>query len=276
MPKAFREARAVSAIQGRTAKAKAIGAYSRLIVNEVYDLVPAVKIQTACFERYGWPGVQVMEEAVNYARERGLLVILDANRGGQGSASRAHVRAHLDSESEAARADAMTVTPYEGHESLKPFLDATESTGHGVFVSLKSSNPEATLFQDLLASDGRPFWTLVADYLHSQSAGHRGEYGFSSIGVVFSALYPELAIEARELLPDHLFLVGGIGAQGGRADDLSPFFNKQGMGALVSSSRSLNYPLRFEAVGKHGDGSVRGATLDFIDLVRKVVPKIET
>jgi orotidine-5'-phosphate decarboxylase len=275
MPRQFLSARSVTAIQGRVAKAKALSAYSRLIINEVCDLVSAVKFQTSCYERYGWPGVQVLEEVVDYARERGLLVILDANRGGQGSASRNYVCGHLDREAEAAVADAVTVSPYEGHESLQPFLQAAESTGRGVFVSLKSSSPEATLFQDVLDSGGRPVWTLVADYLQEHSRGHLGELGFSSIGVVFSALNAELVSEARELLPHHLFLVRGIGAQGGCIEDLAGFFNNQGLGAIVSSSRSINYPERYPSDGKNNDGSVRGATLDFIDSVRRVVPTIE-
>jgi orotidine-5'-phosphate decarboxylase len=274
MPREFLDARGVTAIHGRAAKAKAIGAYSRLIVNEVSDLVPAVLFQSACFERYGWPGVQVLEEAVDYARERGLLVLLDASRGGTGKASIDHAAGHLDAKAEAAPADAMTVSPYLGHEALEPFLKASESTGRGIFVNLKSSSAEAALFQDILSGEGRPMWTLVADYLFSHSVGHRGKLGFSSIGAVFSALQPELAIEARELLPEHLFLVRGVGPQGSRAEGLFPFFNTQGLGALIATSPAVHYPQRFEAIGKHGDGSIRGATLDFIDAVRQVVPKI--
>jgi orotidine-5'-phosphate decarboxylase len=275
MPENFLKTRELTAAKGRIAKARALHAYCRLIINEVHDLVAAVKIQRAYFDMYGYSGIQALEDTVDYARQRGLLVILDANAGGAAATSKAYVRAHLRDKSEGARVDAITVSPYLGHESMHPFIEATGSTGHGIFVAVKSTSPESTLVQRVVSKEGYAAWLVVAEYLREHSMVHRGDLGYCSIGVGVGVTQPDAAEKLRSMLPNNIFLLSGVGARGGSFEDLDAFFTTQGLGAVVTSSRAINYPQRFAPMGKHGDGSVRGATLDFIDQMRDVVPSIE-
>jgi orotidine-5'-phosphate decarboxylase len=206
--------------------------FCRGIVDAVAGVAVAVKPQTAFFEAQGADGWAALTEVCGYAREAGLLVIADAKRGDVPSTARAYVAAF------APIADAVTVNPYLGHDSLQPFF-ARE--GLGVFVLVKTSNPSSVDLQDLPLADGRPVWQHVAGLVDGWGADLVGASGFSSVGAVVGATFPQEVAEARQLLPRSVLLLPGVGAQGARAEDLAEAFSVGPAGALVSASRSVLY-----------------------------------
>jgi len=206
--------------------------FCRGIVDAVAGHVVAVKPQAAFFEALGADGWAALVEVCGYAREAGVLVIADAKRGDVPSTARAYAAAF------APIADAMTVNPYLGLDSLEPFL---ECEGLGVFVLVKTSNPGSGDLQDLPLADGRPLWQHVAALVDSWGADLVGESGLSSVGAVVGATYPQDVAEARQLLPRSVLLLPGVGAQGGSATDLGEAFSIGPAGALVSASRSVLY-----------------------------------
>jgi orotidine-5'-phosphate decarboxylase len=202
------------------------------IVDAVAEVAVAVKPQSAFFEAQGATGWSALAEVCRHAREAGLLVIADAKRGDVPSTARAYVAAF------APLADAVTVNPYAGHDSLEPFL-ACE--GLGVFALVKTSNPGSADIQDLPLEDGRPLWQHVAGLVDSWGADHVGTSGLSSVGAVVGATHPELLETVRGLLPRAVLLLPGVGAQGGRPEDLAAAFTAGPASALVSASRSVIY-----------------------------------
>lgn len=206
--------------------------FCRGIVDAVADVAVAVKPQSAFFEALGSRGVAVFERVCEHARDAGLLVIADAKRGDIASTAEAYAEAF------AAIADAVTVNPYLGRDSLDPFL-AYE--GLGVFVLVKTSNPGSAELQDLPLADGRPLWQRVAALVDELGADQVGASGLSSVGAVVGATFPQEVAEARQLLPRSVLLLPGVGAQGGRPEDLAPAFSAGPAGALVTASRSVIY-----------------------------------
>ena len=206
--------------------------FCRGIVDAVAEVAVAVKPQAAFFEAQGAVGWAVFAEVCGYAREAGLLVLADAKRGDVPSTARAYAAAF------APLADAVTVNPYLGHDSLEPFL---EHDGLGVFVVVKTSNPGSTDIQDLPLADGRPLWQHVADLVDTWGRDLVGASGLSSVGAVIGATFPQEVAEARRLLPRSVLLLPGVGAQGGRTEDLGDAFAVGPAGALVSASRSVIY-----------------------------------
>ena len=206
--------------------------FCRGIVDAVAEHVVAVKPQAAFFEAQGAGGWAALAEVCGYAREAGLLVIADAKRGDVPSTARAYVTAF------APLADAVTVNPYLGFDSLEPFI-ARE--GLGVFVLVKTSNPGSADLQDLPLAGGRPLWQHVAGLVDRWGADFVGESGLSSVGAVVGATFPQEVAEARQLLPRSVLLLPGVGAQGARAEDLGEAFSIGPAGALVSASRSVLY-----------------------------------
>ncbi|MGH2977946.1 MAG: orotidine-5'-phosphate decarboxylase [Gaiellaceae bacterium] len=202
------------------------------IVDAVAGFAVAVKPQAAFFEAQGADGWAALIEVCGYARDAGLLVIADAKRGDVPSTARAYVAAF------APIADAVTVNPYLGHDSLEPFF-ARE--GLGVFVLVKTSNPSSVDLQDLPLADGRPVWQHVAGLVDGWGADLVGASGFSSVGAVVGATFPQEVAEARQLMPRSVLLLPGVGAQGARAEDLAEAFSVGPAGALVSASRSVLY-----------------------------------
>ena len=202
------------------------------IVDAVGEHVVAVKPQTAFFEALGAAGWAALVEVCGYSREAGLLVIADAKRGDVPSTARAYAAAF------APIADAVTVNPYLGTDSVEPFL---EHGGLGVLVVLRTSNPGSVDLQDLPLADGRPLWQHVAQLVDRWGADRIGESGLSSVGAVVGATFPQQVAEARRLLPRSVLLLPGVGAQGGSADDLGEAFSIGPAGALVSASRSVLY-----------------------------------
>jgi orotidine-5'-phosphate decarboxylase len=202
------------------------------IVDAVGGVAVAVKPQTAFFEAQGRDGWAALTEVCGYAREAGLLVIADAKRGDVPSTARAYAAAF------APLADAVTVNAYLGHDSLEPFL---ERDGLGVLVVLKTSNPGSADLQDLPLGDGRPFWQHVAGLVDRWGEDLIGESGLSSVGAVVGATHPEVLETARSLLPRAVLLLPGVGAQGGRVEDLAAAFTAGPASALPSASRSVLY-----------------------------------
>jgi orotidine-5'-phosphate decarboxylase len=211
--------------------------FCRGIVDAVAGVAVAVKPQAAFFEAQGADGWAALTEVCGYAREVGLLVIADAKRGDVPSTARAYAAAF------APLADAVTVNPYLGHDSLEPFFACD---GLGVFVLVKTSNPSSVDLQDLPLADGRPLWQHVAGLVDRWGADLVGASGLSSVGAVVGATFPQEVAEARQLLPRSVLLLPGVGAQGARAGDLAEAFAVGPAGALVSASRSVLYADRGE------------------------------
>ncbi|HEY3550080.1 MAG TPA: orotidine-5'-phosphate decarboxylase [Gaiellaceae bacterium] len=209
-----------------------VAEFCRGIVDAVADVAVAVKPQSAFFEAQGAEGWAALAEVCDHARTAGLLVLVDAKRGDVPSTARAYAAAL------APLADAVTVNPYLGHDSLEPFFACD---GLGVFVVVKTSNPSSVDVQDVQLADGRPLWQHVADLVDRWGADDVGASGLSSVGAVVGATFPQEVAEARQLLPRSVLLLPGVGAQGARAEDLAEAFSVGPAGALVSASRSVLY-----------------------------------
>jgi orotidine-5'-phosphate decarboxylase len=230
---------------GREGAAAALAEFSGRVLDALAGTVPAVKVQAACFELYGAPGVAAMEEVIGEAREMGYLVVGDLKRGDIGASSRHYARAWLggaplpgDARDPGPGLDAMTVSPYLGPEGIEPFLEAARRQQAGLFVLVATSNPGAELVQNAGPEGGRVY-ELLAREVHRWGTELTGASGYSSIGAVVGATRPQVAGELRQVMPHAFFLVPGLGAQGASPRDLEPFFNADGLGALVTVSRSL-------------------------------------
>ena len=223
--------------------AEAIWQFNKEIVDHTFDLIPAVKPQIAMYEQFGIEGLKVYKRTVDYCKEKGLVVIGDAKRGDIGSTSAAYATGHIGSVQVGSKTysgfdtDFLTVNPYLGTDGVKPFVDVCNSHDRGLFVLVKTSNPSSGEFQDRLI-DGRPLYEWVAEkVVEWGNASMDGEY--SNVGAVVGATYPEMSRILRNLMPHTYFLVPGYGAQGGTAEDLKHCFNKDGLGAIVNSSRGI-------------------------------------
>ncbi len=248
----------------------AIWRYNRKLIDAVADLVPAVKPQIAMYEQFGIPGLEAYIKTTRYAEEKGLLVIGDAKRGDIGSTSAAYASAHLgmvrigSSEAEAFGTDFLTVNPYLGTDGVKPFVDACNEFKKGIFVLVKTSNPSSGEFQDRLI-DGRPLYEHVAEKVIEWGASSMdGDY--SNVGAVVGATYPEVGERLRKLMPKAYILVPGYGAQGGKGSDLKVFFNSDGLGAIINSSRGIIAAYKQEKYASYGEAgfadAARAAVLD--------------
>ena len=230
------------------AVANVIYAWGRDVIDAVEGLVPAVKPQMAFYEKYGSRGVAAFEKTVVYAKAKGLVVIEDAKRNDIGNTAAAYADGHLGcvelldgSRAPSFDADFLTVTPFLGSESLRPFIDVCQKNGKGVFILVKTSNASSGEMQDVVMSDGVTISESIARYVSKWADTCLGGHGYSSIGAVVGATYPEEAASLRRLMPRSYFLVPGYGAQGGGAKDVLPCFNEDGLGAVVNSSRGVLY-----------------------------------
>ena len=249
------------------------GQFCREVIDVVAPLVPAVKPQAAFFEQLGPAGMVVLGEVVRYARQKGLLVILDGKRNDIGSTATAYAQGFLGPDSPWG-ADALTVSPYLGDDSLQPFVDVAAQRAAGVFVLVKTSNPGGRMLQDLVA-DGRPVYRHVAQYVEQQAVATAGACGYGAIGAVVGATYPAQLAELRAEMPHTWFLVPGYGSQGGTATDVAAAFDPEGMGAIVNNSRGIifahllrPYSERFGAA--RWQEAVEAATRDMTDQLRAV------
>lgn len=234
------------------AAAEALWHFNRTIIDAVHDLVPAVKPQLAFYERYGTEGLRAFVRTVHYARDAGLLVIADGKRNDMGSTAELYADAFLGGEQEpkcgiAAEfaADALTVNSYLGGDGIAPFVDRAERHGKGIFVLVKTSNPSSGDLQDLDVA-GRPLYEHVGALVETWGERSRSAFGYSSVGAVVGATYPEQGRRLRALMPHTLFLVPGYGAQGATASDVAGCFDAQGRGAIVNASRSICLAFRSE------------------------------
>ena len=229
----------------REAAAEACGRFCCGIVDAVAPDVVGVKPQLAFFEALGPDGLRTLEDVCAYARSAGLLVLADAKRGDIGSTSRAYAAAYLEPRvGRQPLADAMTVNPYLGRDSLEPFLGACRRHGGGIFCVVKTSNDGGADVQDLVLSDGRRVWHHVARLVHELGEELVGERGLSSVGAVIGATHPRAVGEARRLLPKAILLLPGVGAQGATPADLARAFTSGPASALVNASRSVIYAFR--------------------------------
>lgn len=225
--------------------AEAIWQYNKGIVDAIYDLVPAVKPQIAMYEQFGIPGVIAFKKTVDYCKEKGLVVIGDIKRGDIGSTSEAYAVGHLGKVQVGSKAyygfdeDFVTVNPYLGSDGVKPFMKVCAEEKKGIFVLVKTSNPSSGEFQDRLI-DGKPLYEHVGEQVASWGAECMPESGdYSYVGAVVGATYPEQGKLLRKVMPHTLILVPGYGAQGGKGADLVHFFNEDGLGAIINSSRGI-------------------------------------
>lgn len=230
-------------IKGAT---EAILAFNKKLIDAVYDLVPAVKPQLAYYEMYGLDGIGVYQETIKYAKSKGLLVITDGKRNDIGSTAEAYSSAYLgkvrisDTICETVfDSDAVTVNPYLGYDSIKPFIDDCKKYSKGIFILVKTSNKSSGQLQDILTYQGKSLYEYVAEYVEEWGKPLIGKYGYSSIGAVVGATYPNQAKILRKIMPHAYILVPGYGAQGGTAMDATHSFNADGLGALVNASRSV-------------------------------------
>lgn len=223
---------------------QAILTFNKAIIDEVYDLVPAIKPQCAYYEMYGWQGVKVLVETIAYAQSRGLFVITDGKRNDIGATMTAYATAHLgetqvgDTLISAFNGDALTVNGYLGTDGIAPLLEVCQSKDKGIFVLVKTSNKSSGELQDQKVGDNTIYATM-GDMCEKWGSTQVGEYGYSSVGAVVGATYPEQLIELRARLPHTFFLVPGYGAQGGGAKGLKGAFDSNGLGAIVNSSRAI-------------------------------------
>jgi orotidine-5'-phosphate decarboxylase len=230
---------------GRSEAADACRRFCCGVIDAVSAYAVGVKPQLAFFEALGPPGMEALENVCGYARTAGLLVVADAKRGDIGSTARAYAAAYLESrEGQAPLADAMTVSPYLGRDSLEPFLAACRREGAGIFCLVKTSNEGVADIQDLALSDGAPLWQHVARLVAEWGEELVGERGLSSVGAVVGATHPRAVGEARRLLPRAVLLLPGIGAQGAGPADVARAFTSGPASALVAASRSVLYAYR--------------------------------
>jgi len=225
--------------------AQAYETFSKAIIDVVADKVPAVKPQSAFFEQLGPQGVVALCSVTHYAREKGLIVIMDAKRGDIGSTAMAYAQGFLDRGPDAPwRCDSLTVNPYLGDDSLTPFVDVANQHGGGLFVLAKTSNPGSKLFQErtFVANEAYPEQTLfesAADHIQSLAAANVGSSGYGSIGAVVGATWPEQLVALRKRMPNAIFLIPGFGAQGGSAADVGGGLDENGLGGVINSSRGI-------------------------------------
>ena len=255
--------------------AEAIWQYNKGIVDAVYDLIPAVKPQIAMYEQFGIPGMMAFKKTVDYCKEKGLVVIGDIKRGDIGSTSTAYAVGHLGKVTVGSRQyygfdeDFVTVNPYLGSDGINPFIDVCKEEKKGIFVLVKTSNPSSGEFQDRLI-DGRPLYELVGEKVAEWGSQCMGD-DYSYVGCVVGATYPEMGKILRKIMPKTYILVPGYGAQGGKASDLAPYFNKDGLGAIVNSSRGIICAYKQEKYAKFGAGNYAEASRQaVIDMIQDI------
>ena len=236
--------------------AEAIWQFNKEIVDRTYDLIPAVKPQIAMYEQFGLPGLAAFKKTVDYCKEKGLVVIGDIKRGDIGSTSAAYAVGHIGKVKVGSKTyapfdeDFVTVNPYLGSDGVNPFLDVCKEEKKGIFVLVKTSNPSSGEFQDQKI-DGRPLYELVGEKVAAWGSEVMGDE-YSYVGAVVGATYPEMGKVLRKVMPKAYILVPGYGAQGGKGKDLVHFFNEDGLGAIVNSSRGIIAAYKQEQYAKFG------------------------
>jgi orotidine-5'-phosphate decarboxylase len=248
--------------------AEAIWRYNKGIIDAVYDLIPAVKPQIAMYEQFGLEGLRVYKQTIDYCKEKDLLVIGDIKRGDIGSTSMAYATGHLGKVRIGGREyrgfdeDFITVNPYLGSDGILPFIEVGKEEKKGMFILVKTSNPSSGEFQDQRVGD-KSLYELVGHKVAEWGELHMGD-SYSYVGAVVGATYPEVGKMLRRIMPKAYILVPGYGAQGGKAEDLVHYFNKDGLGAIVNSSRGIIAAYKQKGYEKFGP-------LNFADASRQAV-----
>lgn len=225
--------------------AQAIIEYNKALIDETCDIIPAIKPQIAFYEMFGVPGMKAFEETCKYAKEKGMIVIVDAKRGDIGSTAAGYSNAYLgktkigDMEEAIFDVDFITVNPYMGTDCVKPFIEDCRKYNKGLFILVKTSNPSSGELQDIKLESGEEVYTNVAKLVEKWGEELRGEYNYSSIAAVVGATYPKQLEDIRKTAPHTFFLIPGYGAQGGKPEDIALGFDKNGLGGIVNASRSL-------------------------------------
>ncbi len=227
------------------AAANALFEFNKALIDELCDIVPAVKPQAAYYEMYGFEGVRVLEETIAYAKSKGMFVMTDGKRNDIGATMEAYATAHLGETDvfgekiAAFDADALTVNGYLGSDGINPLLKICGEKDKGIFVLAKTSNKSSGELQDMKLENGNTVYAQMGEMCEKWGEQLPGKYGYSGVGAVVGATYPAMLGELREKMPHTFFLVPGYGAQGGAADDVAPGFDKNGLGAIVNSSRGI-------------------------------------
>ncbi len=238
--------------------AEAIWQYNKGLIDAIYDLVPAVKPQIAMYEQFGVEGLIAYKKTLDYCKEKDLVIIGDIKRGDIGSTSSAYATGHLGKITIGGNTyapfdeDFATVNPYLGSDGVKPFIDVCKEEKKGIFILVKTSNPSSGEFQDRLI-DGKPLYEWVGQKVDEWGADCMGSNGYSYVGAVVGATYPEMGKILRDIMPKSYILVPGYGAQGGKGADLVHFFNKDGLGAIVNSSRGIIAAYQNERYASYGE-----------------------
>lgn len=236
--------------------AEAIWQFNKAIIDHTYDLIPAVKPQIAMYEQFGIEGLKAFHKTCEYAKSKDLVVIGDIKRGDIGSTSEAYAVGHVGQVQVGSNMyrgfdeDFVTVNPYLGSDGVKPFIKVCKEEKKGIFILVKTSNPSSGEFQDQVIN-GKPLYELVAEKVAQWGEEHMGD-SYSYVGAVVGATYPEMGKVLRQVMPKSYILVPGYGAQGGKASDLAPYFNKDGLGAIVNSSRGIIAAYKQEQYAKFG------------------------
>lgn len=259
--------------------AEAIWQFNKAIVDATHDIIPAVKPQIAMYEQFGIEGLKVFKQTVDYCKEKGLIVIGDVKRGDIGSTSEAYAVGHLGKVTVGQNSfygfdeDFVTVNPYLGSDGIDPFIKICKEENKGLFILVKTSNKSSGEFQDQLIN-GRPLYELVGEKVASWGESHMGD-SYSYVGAVVGATYPEMGKILRKIMPKTYILVPGYGAQGGKASDLAPYFNKDGLGAIINSSRGIIAAYKQPGYEKFGEEAFadasRQAVIDMITDIKKAI-----
>ena len=246
------------------AAGEAIWQYNKGIIDAIYELIPAVKPQIAMYEQFGIPGLVAFKKTVDYCKEKDLVVIGDIKRGDIGSTSKAYATGHLggvqigNKKLYGFNEDFVTVNPYLGSDGVQPFIDVCKEEKKGIFVLVKTSNKSSGEFQDRNV-DGKPLYEIVGQHVDEWGKTCMGD-SYSYVGAVVGATYPKMGEVLRKVMPKTYILVPGYGAQGGTAADLKPYFNEDGLGAIVNSSRGIICAYKQEKYGQFGESGYAEAS----------------
>lgn len=268
--------------EGKNAKgaARACLQFNKKIIDAICDIVPAVKPQCAYYELMGPQGVKCLKRTIEYAKDKGMYVIVDGKRNDIGSTMQAYANAWLGSfslggdECVPFGGDALTVNGYLGTDGVKPLLDLMEDPDKGIFVLVKTSNPSSGELQDQKLANGRTIYEAMGAMCEKWGESSVGKYGYSQVGAVVGATYPAQLAELRMKLPHTFFLVPGYGAQGGGARDVVPAFDGRGLGAIVNSSRAVLTAWKKAGTGKHFAEAARDEALRMRDDITSAIPPI--
>lgn len=262
--------------------AEAIWQFNKEIVDKTYDLIPAVKPQIAMYEQFGIPGMTAFKKTVDYCKSKDLVIIGDIKRGDIGSTSAAYAVGHLgqvqigNHKYSGFDEDFATVNPYLGSDGVKPFIEVCKEEKKGLFILVKTSNPSSGEFQDQLVN-GRPLYELVGEKVAEWGQEHMGD-AYSYIGAVVGATYPEMGKVLRKIMPKSYILVPGYGAQGGKGADLTHFFNEDGLGAIVNSSRGIIAAYQQQLYANYGEENFadasRQAVIDMVTDINEALKNI--